>query len=58
MVATQGGKQTPGTSLEAMCDRASVEKQPELLLRAGMMSYIREQHRVDEATWMNSGYSY
>lgn len=49
-VATQRGKQTSGTSLEAMCDRASIGKQPELLLGAGMMSYKWEQQLVVKVT--------
>lgn len=49
IVATQRGKQTSGTSLEAECDRASVGKQPGVLFQAGMMSSQRDRHRVVEA---------
>lgn len=58
IVATWRGKQTSGTSLEAVCDRASVGKQPEVLFQAGMMSFQREQHCVIQATWMNAGCIY
>lgn len=58
MVATQRGKQTSCTSLEAVCDRASVGKQPEVLFQARMMSFQRDQRRAVEATWMNTGCSY
>lgn len=55
---TERGKQTSGTSLEAVCDRASVGKQPAVLFQAGMTSFQRDRHRVVEATWMNTGCSY
>lgn len=56
--ATLRGKQTSGTSLEAVCDRASVGKQPKVLFQTGMMSFQRDQQRIVEATSMNTGCGY
>lgn len=58
IVTTQRSKQTLGASLEAVCDRGSVGKQPKVLFQAGMMSFQRDQHGVVEATWLNSSCNY